>query len=295
MTQEALTKTDVPGHEPVKKGKVREIFDLGDRLLIVATDKISAFDVILPDGIPGKGAVLTELSTFWFRRLESVVPNHLISTASEDLPEPFKRLSSFHGRSMIVRKAVPLTFECIVRGYITGSGWKDYCAGGAVSGVKLPAGLNEGDRLDDPIFTPTTKAELGEHDTPVTFEHMAEVLGGEKAAWVRDSSISIYTHAREYALKRGIIIVDTKFEFGEVDGKFILIDECLTPDSSRFWPVDSYKPGKPGVSLDKQYVRDFLNRSGWDKKPPAPSLPQEVIIETSRRYHDILARLTATE
>lgn len=291
-SKEAIVKIELPDVLPIKQGKIREIFDLGDRLLIVATDKLSAFDVVLPDGIPGKGTVLTRLSAFWFQKLEKVVPNHLISTDLAALPDPLRVVKHLQGRSMIVRKASPMAFECIVRGYLTGSGWKEYCESGQVSGIKLPEGISQGEELHEPIFTPSTKAELGEHDAPVTFEELVEGLGEDKAVWIRDHSLELYKIAREYALERGIIIVDTKFEFGEAGETLILIDECLTPDSSRFWPVDSYVPGKPGLSLDKQYVRDFLLRSGWDKTPPAPALPEDVITETSRRYRDILERLT---
>lgn len=293
MEERALIQIDITNLKHLRRGKVREIFDLQDRLLIVATDRISAFDVVLPDGIPGKGKILTGLSKHWFKMLEPVASNHLISMDPEDLPVSPEERNLLAGRFMIVKKAVPLEFECIVRGYLVGSGYKEYCSTGHVSGIPLPEGLKQGDKFPEPLFTPSTKAEQGDHDEPVSLDCMADAMGKEKTEWVKNASIELYSKAQEYAHERGIIIADTKFEFGAIGDELILIDEVLTPDSSRFWPRESWAPGKPGVSLDKQYVRDFLSNSGWEKKPPAPRLPQEVIDETARRYQDILVRLTA--
>lgn len=291
--KKALMEFEFSALKLVKKGKIREVYDLGDRLLIVATDRLSAFDVILPDGIPGKGEVLTELSAFWFRKLETVAPNHLISTDPKDLPEAIRSDESIHRRFMIVRRTEPIAFECIVRGFLLGHGWAEYSSSGQVSGVKLPPGLREGEALADPIFTPTTKAPQGEHDEPISFDAMRRDLGEKDAEWVRDRSLALYRTARAFARERGIVIADTKFEFGKADGRMLLIDECLTPDSSRFWPADG--PTGPGAtSLDKQYVRDHLIRSGWDRKPPAPRLPADVIQETVKRYGEILQWIATT-
>jgi phosphoribosylaminoimidazole-succinocarboxamide synthase len=270
---------------PDSRGKVRDLYDLGDRLLLVASDRISAFDFVLPDPIPYKGEVLTKLSLFWFELLGDVVPNHLLSTDVSDLPEQFVPHASWlAGRFMLVKKASVYPVECIVRGYLAGSGWKEYQQAGTVCGIPLPDGLQESSRLDDPIFTPSTKAEIGDHDENISFEAMAQIVGDETAEQLRGTSIGVYSKAREHAASRGIIIADTKFEFGDVGGELTLIDEVLTPDSSRFWPAAEYAPGRGQASFDKQFVRDWLESSGWDKQPPAPALPRDIIEATSAKY-----------
>ncbi|MBN2847761.1 MAG: phosphoribosylaminoimidazolesuccinocarboxamide synthase [Coriobacteriia bacterium] len=270
---------------PSAQGKVRDIFDLGDSLLIIATDRISAFDVVLPDPIPYKGEVLTKVSLFWFDLLGDIVPNHLLSADECDLPDSLAaHASSLRGRFMLVKKAEVFPVECIVRGYLAGSGWKEYQLSGTVCGQELPAGLVESSRLPEPIFTPSTKAAIGDHDENISFEHMVEIVGAEHAEQLRDVSLALYSAARDHAASRGIIIADTKFEFGLVDGEITLIDEVLTPDSSRFWPAEEYEPGHGQPSFDKQFVRDWLEASGWDKTPPAPSLPEDVIIMTAEKY-----------
>lgn len=293
MTTSVITTTAGGQFTPSARGKVRDIYDLGAELLICATDRLSAFDVVLPDGIPGKGAVLTRISSFWFQRLAHIVPHHLIATDHSAFPEPFRSHPEiFAGRSMLVRKTRPLPVECIVRGYITGSGWSDYKRSGAVCGIALPAGLRESDELPEPIFTPTTKAAIGSHDEAITFAQMEEILGAGRAQEVRDVSLRIYREGAVYARTRGIIIADTKFEFGVDDaGRLVWIDEALTPDSSRFWPVASYAPGGPQPSFDKQYVRDYLNGIRWDKKPPAPALPADVIATTAQKYAEAFTLL----
>ncbi len=283
---------DLPGVPKIKRGKVREIFDLGDRLLMVATDRISAFDVVLPNGIPRKGEVLTQLSFFWFERFAELVPNHLLARADDTLPprlQPFAE--QLARRSMIVKKARPLPIECVVRGYLAGSGWKEYQRSQTVCGVRLPAGLQESAELPQPIFTPATKAETG-HDENISFEQAARLIGESLASRVRDLSLQIYDAARDYARQRGIIIADTKFEFGLDQDRLILIDEVLTPDSSRFWPADQYAPGRSQPSFDKQYVRDWLETLDWDKTPPGPALPPEVVAKTSAKYVEAYERLT---
>ncbi|MFH1055555.1 MAG: phosphoribosylaminoimidazolesuccinocarboxamide synthase [Candidatus Altiarchaeota archaeon] len=266
------------------RGKVRDIYDLGDKLLIVATDRISAFDCVLPNGIPYKGEVLNRLSAYWFDQTRDIVGNHMISIDSKKFPAELKQHSGIlEGRSMLVAKAKPLTVECVVRGYLSGSGWKEYRKTQSVCGVKLPQGLVESDKLPETIFTPTTKAESG-HDLGMTYGQVEAALGAETAAKLRDTAVRIYEKAAVHVESKGIIIADTKFEFGLKDGKLILIDEALTPDSSRFWPAGSYKPGGPQKSYDKQYVRDYLESIGWDKSPPAPKLPENVVLETSRKY-----------
>jgi len=286
--------TDFPELTLAARGKVRDIYDLGDALLIVTTDRISAFDVIMNEGIPGKGRVLTQISAWWFSQMAAVIPHHLISTDIKDFPAGCAKYASIlEGRSMLVKKARPLPVECIVRGYLAGSGWKEYRETGAVCGIALPAGLVESSRLDDPIFTPSTKAELGDHDENITFERMAELCGAAVAEKARRATLEIYGKAREIADTRGIIIADTKFEFGMIGNDLILIDECLTPDSSRFWPKDGYRPGTAQPSFDKQYLRDYLETLDWDKKAPAPRLPEEVVRKTAEKYHEALARLTA--
>ena len=278
--------------EPIYRGKVRDLYDLGDRLLMVATDRISAFDYILPDEIPGKGIVLTQLSCFWFAQFADVVDNHLISADVADLPEEFKPFADrLAGRMMLVRKAQMLPVECIVRGYLAGSGWAEYRREGSVDGIPLPAGLREGDRLPEPIFTPSTKAEVGEHDLEENFEQLSAAVGAENAADLRKRSLELYTRARDYAAERGIIIADTKFEFGFVDGRLVLADEALTPDSSRFWPADAWAPGGAQPSFDKQYVRDWL-KANWDFLGEPPHLPADVIARTREKYVAAFEQLT---
>ena len=290
---ETVLQLELPGVKKLKSGKVREVFDLGDRLLFVATDRISAFDVIMPNGIPRKGEVLTQISYFWFAQTDSFQPNHLLSRAerpvaeesSADLPARLAR------RSMIVKKAKPLAIECVVRGYLAGSGWKEYQKSQTVCGIKLPPGLKESSELPEPIFTPATKAETG-HDENISFTEAAKIVGADIAEEARAKSLKIYNSARDYARKRGIIIADTKFEFGLFDGKLILIDEVLTPDSSRFWPADQYAPGKGQPSFDKQFVRDYLETLDWNKTPPGPVLPPEVVAKTTAKYLEAYERLT---
>ncbi|RNC65829.1 MAG: phosphoribosylaminoimidazolesuccinocarboxamide synthase [Desulfuromonadales bacterium] len=285
--------TDFPDLKLAGRGKVRDIYDLGDALLIVTTDRISAFDVIMNEGIPDKGYVLTQISAFWFRQMEDIIPNHIISTDVKDFPaECQKYAADLEGRSMLVKKATPLPAECIVRGYISGSGWKDYKATGAICGIQLPAGLVESDKLEEPIFTPSTKAELGTHDENISFEKMIELVGKETAEKVRDVTIAIYKRARDIADTKGIIIADTKFEYGIYNGELIIIDECMTPDSSRFWPKDSYRPGGAQPSFDKQFLRDYLETLDWNKTAPAPPLPAEIVQRTGEKYMEALVKLT---
>ena len=276
------------------RGKVRDIYDLGDKLLLVASDRISAFDVILPTPIPDKGKILTELSEFWFSQIGNIVAHHLISTKVDDFPaacQPHR--AALEGRSMLVKKSTPAPVECIVRGYITGSGWKDYQKTGAVCGLALPQGLVEAARLDQPIFTPSTKAAVGDHDINITFDEMIAKVGQVKAEKMRAATIAIYQRARALAETKGIIIADTKFEFGMEGDEIILIDEVLTPDSSRFWPMDGYQPGKTPDSFDKQFVRDYLLGLNWNMKAPAPELPPEIVKKTQDKYREALRRLTA--
>ena len=270
--------------KPDAQGKVRDIYDLGDKLLMVATDRISAFDYILEDEIPHKGAVLTQISLFWLEQLKDVIGNHLISADVADLPEQFKPYADYlRGRFMLVKKAEMFPVECIVRGYLAGSGLKEYQKQGTVCGIKLPEGLVNSSKLPEPIFTPSTKAEIGDHDENISFERCAEIIGEDAATQLRDLAIKVYTTARDHAAENGIIIADTKFEFGVIDGQIILADEVLTPDSSRFWPGDAYEPGRDQASFDKQYVRDWLN-ANWDRQGNPPHLPQEVIERTSQKY-----------
>lgn len=283
---------DLPGIKKVKSGKVREIFDLGDRLLFVATDRVSAFDVIMPNGIPRKGEVLTQLSYFWFGQTEAFQSNHLVAGAKDPLPAELRHhTAQLQGRSMMVKKAAPLPIECVVRGYLAGSGWKEYQRSQTVCGIKLPPGLRESSELPEPIFTPATKAETG-HDENISFEQAARLTGLHTAEQARAASLQIYRYARDYARDRGIIIADTKFEFGLFEGKLLLIDEVLTPDSSRFWPADSYAPGKGQPSFDKQFLRDWLETQTWDKTPPGPRLPPEVVAKTQAKYLEAFERLT---
>jgi len=290
-----ILETRMPGLALWRRGKVRDVYDLGDRLLIVATDRISAFDVVLPSGIPAKGIVLTQLSLFWFRLLADLLPNHVITAnVAEYGAELARHRDQLEGRSMIVWKTEPLPVECVVRGYITGSGWKDYRATGAVCGIPLPPGLQESQVLDPPLFTPSTKAETG-HDENISFAQVERELGAERAAAVRDVSLEIYRRARAHAEERGIILADTKFEFGVRDGRLLWIDEALTPDSSRFWPAAGYAPGRGQPSFDKQYVRDYLETLAWDKRPPGPALPAEVVERTRDKYVEAYRRLTGTD
>jgi phosphoribosylaminoimidazole-succinocarboxamide synthase len=285
-----LSQSDVPG-VPVRRGKVRDVYDLGDRLVIVATDRLSAFDWVLPTPIPGKGRLLTQLSLFWFNRLD--VPNHLLGTDLADVGPPFAGREELVGRTMIVKKAVVVPFECVVRGYLAGSGWAEYRRTGAVCGVPLPAGLRESDPLPEPIFTPATKAVAG-HDENVTFETMVAAIGRDFAADLREKSLAVYRQAVEHAAARGLILADTKFEWGKLPGgPVILVDEVLTPDSSRFWPADGYRVGGPPPSFDKQYVRDWLSASGWNKETPPPPLPPDVVERTAAKYREAYERLVA--
>jgi len=295
MSDAPILQLELPGLRKLKSGKVREVFDLGDRLLFVATDRISAFDVIMPNGIPRKGEVLTQISHFWFARVAPFQPHHLLAGADDPLPaelQPFA--AQLARRSMIVKKARPLAIECVVRGYLAGSGWKEYQQSQTVCGIKLPAGLQESSELPAPIFTPATKAESG-HDENISFAEAARRVGANLAEQARAASLRIYTEARAYARQRGIIIADTKFEFGLFDGQLILIDEVLTPDSSRFWPADQYTPGRSQPSFDKQFVRDYLETLDWNKTPPGPVLPPEVVAKTSATYLEAYERLTGNK
>ncbi|MFH1063160.1 MAG: phosphoribosylaminoimidazolesuccinocarboxamide synthase [Candidatus Omnitrophota bacterium] len=287
-----LYSIELKGVPFFRRGKVREVYDLGDNLLIISTDRVSCFDVILPTPIPEKGRLLTEISKFWFNFTKDIVANHLVSTDVNDYPKElagYKEILS--GRSMLVKKAKPLPVECIVRGYISGSGWKDYKKTGSICGIKLPQGLKESDKLPEVIFTPSTKADVG-HDQNVSQDHIERQIGKPIADKIKELSIAVYTKARDYAGKRGIIIADTKFEFGMIGNKIILIDEVLTPDSSRFWPKDKYKPGKSQPSFDKQFVRDYLETLDWDKTPPGPKLPAEIVNKTTEKYQQALDILT---
>jgi phosphoribosylaminoimidazole-succinocarboxamide synthase len=285
-----ISQTEFPGLKLLGRGKVRDIYDLGDQLLIVATDRLSAFDVVLPTPIPDKGRVLTQLSLFWFGKLADVVPHHVIE-AKNFTGELAPYADSLAGRAMLVRRTEPAPIECVVRGYISGSGWKDYQKTGAICGIPLPAGLRESDRLPEPIFTPSTKATTG-HDENISFDETVSRIGRLLAERLRDVSLALYRRAVEHAAARGIIIADTKFEFGLRGNELIWIDEALTPDSSRFWPADQYSPGKAQPSFDKQFVRDYLERIGWNKQPPAPPLPPDVVAGTQQKYRDAYQRIT---
>jgi phosphoribosylaminoimidazole-succinocarboxamide synthase len=299
MNNEPILHLDLPGIKKIRSGKVREVFDLGDAFLLVASDRISAFDVIMPNGIPRKGEVLTQISHFWFEKFSALVPNHLLAGANDPLPENLQPFAAqLARRSMIVKKAKPLAIECIVRGYLSGSGWKEYKKSQTVCGIKLPAGLTESAELPEPIFTPSTKAEAG-HDENISFDEACKITGTELATQARDLSLKIYRAGRDYARQRGIIIADTKFEFGlesgsgaSSRGQLILIDEVLTPDSSRFWPAGQYAPGRGQPSFDKQFVRDYLETLEWDKNPPGPKLPDDVVAKTSAKYLEAYEKLT---
>jgi len=302
MTNAPILQFDLPGIKKVRSGKVREVFDLGDAFLLVASDRISAFDVIMPNGIPRKGEVLTQISHFWFEKFAALVPNHLLAKADDPLPKNLQPFAAqLARRSMIVKKARPLAIECIVRGYLSGSGWKEYKKSQTVCGIKLPAGLTESAELPEPIFTPSTKAEAG-HDENISFDEACKIVGAELATQSRDLSLKIYKAGRDYARQRGIIIADTKFEFGlesgsdaSSRGKLILIDEVLTPDSSRFWPADQYAPGRGQPSFDTQFVRDYLETLDWNKTPPGPKLPDDVVAKTSAKYLEAYEKLTGNK
>jgi phosphoribosylaminoimidazole-succinocarboxamide synthase len=282
---------NLPGIKKIGSGKVREIFDAGNHAVIVSTDRISAFDCILPEPIPGKGMVLNQLSAYWFQKFSDTT-NHFVSTAVDEFPKEFQRYSAeLAGRSMLVRKARPLPVECVVRGYLAGSAWKEYQASGEVSGHPLPAGLQLASRLPEVLFTPSTKAHAG-HDEPISWNQFVELVGPRLAPQIRDISLSLFTEGSDFAYAGGIIVADTKFEFGMIDDQLILIDECLTPDSSRFWPVSGYEEGTNPPSFDKQFVRDYLESVDWNKQPPAPHLPAEVVEKTAQKYQDALVRLT---
>ncbi len=294
--QAAVTYTKFPTLKLVQRGKVRDVYDLGEHLLMIATDRISAFDVVMPDAIPDKGKVLTQISLFWFEQMKALVDNHIVSGDVSQFPESCQPYAEvLQGRSMLVKKARPLTIECVVRGYISGSGWKSYQQDQTVCGIKLPAGLKQSDRLPEPIFTPATKAEQGEHDINIDFEEASKLVGQDTAEKVKALSIQIYQRGSELAAQKGIIIADTKFEFGFFEDKLILIDEVLTPDSSRFWPKDTYSPGGAQQSFDKQYVRDYLETVVWDKTPPGPKLPEEVIANSRAKYLEALAQLAGPD
>ncbi len=291
----ALMKTDLPGVRLHGRGKVRDIYDLGEHFLIIATDRLSAFDVVLPTPIPNKGKVLTQMSAFWFDFFKEFVPNHVVSTKVDQYPKDLHRFrDQLEGRSMLVKKARVFPIECVARGFLTGSGLKDYNRTGEVCGIRLPAGLRDSDRLPQPIFSPATKAETG-HDENISEEQATKIVGVENIRRLKELTLSIYNRAVEFAAKRGIIICDTKFEFGTIDGVIAIVDEMLTPDSSRFWPADRYSPAKPQPSFDKQFVRDYLERIGWNKQPPAPELPEDIVRATSAKYVEALRILTGRE
>ncbi|MGD8521810.1 MAG: phosphoribosylaminoimidazolesuccinocarboxamide synthase [Desulfobacterales bacterium] len=290
-----IKETDFSELKLLKRGKVRDMYDLGDSLLMIATDRLSAFDVVMPDPIPDKGIILTQISLFWFEMIQSLVANHVIVSNVDDFPsncQPYADV--LRGRSIVIKKAEPLPVECVVRGYISGSGWKSYQETGSICGIRLPEGLQESDRLPEPIFTPATKAEIGDHDINIDFAEMTNIIGSELAQKLKTLSLEIYQKGSEFAAERGIIIADTKFEFGKTDDDVILIDEVLTPDSSRFWPQETYLPGGAQKSYDKQYVRDYLLTLDWDKTPPGPSLPDDVIQKTRQKYLDALTQLTGS-
>jgi phosphoribosylaminoimidazole-succinocarboxamide synthase len=295
-TQNTIHRTELPGITLKARGKVRDVYDLGDALLLVATDRLSAFDYVLPNPIPDKGKVLNQISAFWFDMFSDLIPNHVISTDVAEFPEALRGQSAqLAGRSTLVRKLEMMPVECVARGYLAGSGWKEYRQQGTVCGIALPSGLEESARLPEPIFTPATKAEDGEHDENIPFSRAQEILGADMAATLRDKTLELYNAGSEYAANKGIIIADTKFEFGMAGGELILGDEVLTPDSSRFWPADEYQPGHGQPSFDKQYVRDYLESIGWGKQPPVPELPAEIVQGTRERYREIYRILTGRE
>ncbi|MCD6288046.1 MAG: phosphoribosylaminoimidazolesuccinocarboxamide synthase [Candidatus Hydrogenedentes bacterium] len=293
MSKPVVIETSVAGRKPDRRGKVRDIFDFGDKLIIVATDRISAFDWVLPNGIPDKGRILTALSSFWFEKTTDIIDNHLLETDvyKFDIDMTDEEAATMEGRSMLVQKAEVFPVECVVRGYLAGSGWKEYRETGRVCGVELPAGLRESDRLPEPIFTPATKAETG-HDINISFEQMAEIVGMDAAKALRAASLALFDRGSRRVEARGLILSDTKFEFGLIDGRLTVVDEVLTPDSSRFWPADQYKPGRSQPSFDKQYVRDWLENSGWDKQSPPPRLPEEIVAGVRQRYIEAYERIS---
>jgi phosphoribosylaminoimidazole-succinocarboxamide synthase len=291
----AISQTDLPGLKLHGRGKVRDIYDLGEHFLIVATDRLSAFDVVLPTPIPNKGKVLTQMSAFWFDHFKKFVPNHVVSTNVEDYPKNLHASrDQLEGRSMLVKKAKVFPIECVARGFLTGSGLKDYNKTGRVCGIALPPGLRDSDRLPEPIFTPSTKAVTG-HDENISEEDACKIIGQDNIRQLKELTLSLYSRGLEYGLTRGIIICDTKFEFGIIDGQIAIVDEMLTPDSSRFWPADQYSPGRPQPSFDKQFVRDYLEKIGWNKQPPAPALPEDIVTATSAKYVEALRILTGQE
>jgi len=295
MTSRTIMQTHLPGVKLHGRGKVRDIYDLGEYFLIVATDRLSAFDVVLPTPIPDKGKVLTQMSAFWFDHFREFVPNHVVSTKVDEYPPAVRQCrDQIEGRSMLVKKATVFPVECVARGFLTGSGLKDYNKTGAVCGIALPPGLRDSDRLPQPLFTPATKAATG-HDENISEEEAGRVAGQDNIRRLRDLTLDIYSRAVEYASRRGIIICDTKFEFGVINGQITIVDEMLTPDSSRFWPADQYSPGKPQPSFDKQFVRDYLERIGWNKQPPAPELPEDVVHATTAKYREALRILTGRD
>ncbi|HXG19486.1 MAG TPA: phosphoribosylaminoimidazolesuccinocarboxamide synthase [Methylomirabilota bacterium] len=292
MNDTVVMTTNIEGLPAPRRGKVRDIYETAEHLLIVATDRVSAFDVVLPDGIPGKGRVLNQVSRFWFNYLSHIIPNHMISVNVDDFPvscQPYRAI--LQGRAMLVKKAQPLPVECIVRGYLAGSGWQEYRATRSVCGIALPSGLRESERLPEPIFTPSTKAPAGQHDENISFSEVERLIGAELAAKVRDVSLSLYKAAHAYAEQKGFLLADTKFEFGRRDGQLLLIDEAFTPDSSRFWRAETYRPGASQESYDKQIIRNYLLSLGWDRRPPAPHLPPEIIAQASARYCEIAEHL----
>ncbi len=295
MSTNALYETSLPDREPAVRGKVRDVYDLGDQLLIVATDRLSAFDWINPIGIPDKGRILTQISLYWFDQIADVVPNHLISSDLADFPEDFRAdPAQFEGRSMLVQKCEMFAVEFVIRGYLAGSGWKEYKEAGTVCGMQLPEGLVESSKLEEPIFTPATKATDG-HDINIGPDQAAEIIGADWCSAASEAALNVYMRARDIAAEKGIILCDTKFEFGVADGKLLLADEILTPDSSRFWPADLYEPGRGQSSFDKQFVRDWLETTGWDKNSPQPPLPDDVIAQTREKYLEIFRRLTGSD
>lgn len=296
MNLNVVMETQFPSIHLVGKGKVRDIYQVEDKLLVISTDRLSAFDVILPNPIPCKGQVLNNLSLFWMDKMKGIVSNHLVTSDCTLYPERIQPFSNvLQGRSMLVRKADTFPVECVARGYIIGSGWKDYQKTGGICGIPLPGGLKQADKLPEPIFTPSTKAEIGNHDQNISFQQVKDLVGSETAQWLRDKTLELYVYGSQWAEERGIIIADTKFEFGLIEGEPTLIDEVLTPDSSRFWPMDQYRPGMSPPSLDKQFVRDYLEGLDWDKTPPAPSLPDEIVMRTKDKYLEIYRILTGEE
>jgi phosphoribosylaminoimidazole-succinocarboxamide synthase len=294
MTSTAVYRTELSGLPSPSRGKVRDVYDLGDRLLLVATGRLSAFDCVFPDPVPDKGKVLNQLSAFWFERTRHLVPNHVIATDAAAFPENLRvHAASLSGRSTLAKKLTMLPVECVARGYLAGSGWKEYQEHGTICGIRLPSGLKESDGLPDPIFTPASKAETG-HDENISFDAVTRILGGGTAERVRELTLTLYREACRHAASRGIVIADTKFEFGYDGATLTIADEMLTPDSSRFWPASTYRPGGPQASLDKQFVRDYVERLGWDKRPPAPALPDDVVRGLRDRYMDIFERLTGS-